>query len=51
MDQLPPEPEPQRNPDAAKTLLKALALIVMFAIALMGLIFTAHELWTLPPKP
>jgi hypothetical protein len=49
---VPEEPEPpERNPDAAKTLLKAIGVIVMFAIALTGLIFTAHELWTLPPKP
>ena len=39
------------NPDPGKTLLRLVAVLVMLAVAVTGLVYTAHLLWTLPAKP
>jgi len=43
-------PEP-RQPDSRKVLLKAMAVLVMFAIAVLGMCYAGWLLWTLPAKP
>ena len=43
--------EMNRQPEPRKTLFTAVAVLVMLAIAVIGLAYSIHLIWTLPPKP
>ena len=44
------ETKAPRKIDVEKTTLKALAIILMFVVSLIGLCYSGWLLWTLPPK-
>jgi hypothetical protein len=43
--------ETSRQPDPRKTLWTAVAVLVMLAVAVIGLCYSIRMIWTLPAKP
>jgi hypothetical protein len=44
-------PDPLPQPDPRRTLLRAVAILVLLVIAMIGLCYSGWMLWTLPAKP
>ena len=42
----PPQLDPNRRIDPRKTLIKAIVLLAMLAIALCGMAYAGHDIWT-----
>jgi len=41
----------ERQPDSRRTLWTAIAVLFMLMIAITGLYYSIHMIWTLPAKP
>ena len=48
---LAPLPDLSRQPDPARTLTRAVLLLLLLAVAVAGMCYTGWLLYTLPPAP